>query len=208
MLLLLHDWLFLIMQYPTSLSKHMLVQPGTQSCIGKFCSSVWSHSFVIQSLFWEDLSIEVVSHARYPKALLEGGHDCRLAACRLWHLKAVSRLMSPHENLMKKVFPKRCRLREQRKTLISHITAGKGKLKGAHKPHWHSEWAAFVLQINTSLTLAARQTFCIWSSHGVYGIFHSAPSQRSSLATSQKYSLFRAASFRQSRSRLWFPLFC
>lgn len=89
--------------------------------------------------FWEDLSIEVVSRARYPKALLEGGHDCRLAVCRLWHLKAVSRLMSPHENLMKKVFPKRCRLREQRKTLISHITAGKGKLKGARKPHWHSE---------------------------------------------------------------------
>lgn len=89
--------------------------------------------------FWEDLSIEVVSHARYPKALLEGSHDCRLAVRRVRHLKAVSRLMSPHENLMKKVFPKRCRLWEQQKTLISHITAGKGKLKGVHKPHWHSE---------------------------------------------------------------------
>lgn len=143
-----------------------------------------------------------------PKSIVGRWPWLSLAACRLWHLKAVSRLMSPHENLMKKVFPKRCRLREQRKTLISHITAGKGKLKGAHEPHWHSEWAGFVLQINTSLTLAAWQTFCIWRSHGVYGIFHSAPSQRSSLATSQKYSLFRAASFRQSRSRLWFSLFC
>lgn len=91
----------------------------------------------------------MVSHARYPKALLEGGHDCRLAVCKQWHLKAVSRLMSPHENLMKKEFPKRCRLREQQQTLICHITAGKGKLKGAHKPHWHSAGAGFVLQINT-----------------------------------------------------------
>lgn len=58
--------------------------------------------------FREDLSTELVRYARYPKALLERRHDCRLAARGLRHLKAVSRLMSPHEKLMNKVFsPKR-----------------------------------------------------------------------------------------------------
>lgn len=70
---------------------------------------------------WEALSIEVAPRARYPKALLEGGHDCRLAVRALQRLKAVCRLMSPHESLMSKVLPKRWRLQEKRKTLISRI---------------------------------------------------------------------------------------
>lgn len=111
--------------------------------------------------FWEDLSMKVGSHARYPKALLEGSHNCCLAVCRLWHLKAVSRLMSPHEKLMKRLFPKRCRLRKQQKTLISHITAGKEKLKGVHKPHWHSGWAGLVFQVNSHLTLQRRTHFYV-----------------------------------------------
>lgn len=46
------DWPFWNMPQTSfpSLSKHMSVQAGTQSCIGNFCSSVWSHSFAVQSL--------------------------------------------------------------------------------------------------------------------------------------------------------------
>lgn len=125
------DWLFRNTEQTTPFHhcQNTSVQAGTRSCNGKVLQFSLKSLICNTASFWEDLSIEVFSHARYPKALLEGGHDCRLAVRRLWHLKAVSRLMSPHENLMKKVFPKRCRLQEWRKTLISHITAGKGKLK-------------------------------------------------------------------------------
>lgn len=114
---------FCLCIFSTSPSKQTLVQAGTWSCGENFCSSLWSHSFVTQSLSEKIYPSRLVCHARYPKALLEGGHDCRLAVRRLWHLKAVSRLMSAHETLMKWVFPKRWHSREQRKTIISRIKA-------------------------------------------------------------------------------------
>lgn len=117
----------LVYVFFTSPSKQMLVQAGTGSCAENFCSSLWSHSFVTQSLSEKIYPSRLVCHARYPKALLEGGHDCRLAVRRLWHLKAVSRLTSAHETLMKWVFPKRWHSREQRKTIISRIKARESK---------------------------------------------------------------------------------
>lgn len=127
------------LKHPASIKQFSPQQNSLQPIWGRSTFYMWKkkvqkgpRTFTVQprvsrvcsaTTFWRDLPNQVVCRARYPKASLEGGHYCRLAACNHF------RMMLPHESLMKEI------LLEQRKTLISHINHRETG-KGANRPRW------------------------------------------------------------------------